>query len=338
MVYVEQMDDEERRRLKLMARREVGRVSERIRMVLLSSRGYTVGQIAAVFEVDEATVRDWLCRYKATGVEGLKDRPRSGRPRKVDAAAREELRLRVEAGPAESGYAFGYWTVATLVAHLTARLGLVVSGATARRTLHSLGYRFRRPRHSLPTDPLTRTKMWGLYERVMAAPEDAVLLCLDECDVHLLPVLRRMWMRRGQQARVPTPGTNRKHSVFGALNPDTGAWTYTVTTHKRSVEFIAFLERLLEEYPAVPLQLVLDNASIHTSKAVRAWLAEHPEVELLLLPTYAGHAQNPVEKVWWRLKDRVAADRLHADIDALAAGVDEFFASFTRQDALRLAA
>ncbi|MEJ7652629.1 MAG: helix-turn-helix domain-containing protein, partial [Chloroflexia bacterium] len=95
MVYVEQMDDEERRRLKLMARREVGRVSERIRMVLLSSRGYTVGQIAAVFEVDEAAVRDWLCRYKATGVEGLKDRPRSGRPRKVDAAAREELRLRV---------------------------------------------------------------------------------------------------------------------------------------------------------------------------------------------------------------------------------------------------
>lgn len=45
------LDESERRRLKQVARRAVGRVSERIRMVLLASRGYSIAQIAAIFRV-----------------------------------------------------------------------------------------------------------------------------------------------------------------------------------------------------------------------------------------------------------------------------------------------
>ena len=84
--------------------------------------------------------------------------------------------------------------------------------------------------------------------------------------------------------------------------------------------------------------LVLDNASIHGSRALLAWLAEHPRIELLYLPPYSGHRENPVEKVWWRLKDEVASDRLHASIDKLEAATHRFFASFTPEVALRLAA
>lgn len=57
MVFVRPVDGGERRELKRLARREVGRVSERIRIILLSSRGYNVPRIAEIFECDEATVR-----------------------------------------------------------------------------------------------------------------------------------------------------------------------------------------------------------------------------------------------------------------------------------------
>ena len=69
------LDESERRQLKQVARRAVGRVSERIRMVLLSSRGYSSAQIATIFECDEATVRHWLERYQAEKESGLQDRP-----------------------------------------------------------------------------------------------------------------------------------------------------------------------------------------------------------------------------------------------------------------------
>jgi transposase len=118
----------------------------------------------------------------------------------------------------------------------------------------------------------------------------------------------------------------------------TGQWVYQIYARRRSGEFLAFLAHLLLTYPARPLLLVLDNASSHKAQVVAAWVAEHPQVQLLWLPAYSGHKQNPVEKVWWRLKDQIAANRLHGSIDALVDAVHEFFGSFSPEDALRLAA
>ncbi len=332
------LDESERRRLKQLARRAVGRVSERIRMALLSSRGYSIAQIAAIFECDEATVRHWLDRYQAEKESGLQDRPRSGRPRKADPAARRLIRQTIEQPPAESGHPFGYWTTRTLAAHLAQTAGARLSAATVRRVLHALRYRWRRPRLTLPVDPAAAAIMWRLYDRIIQAPAQAAIVCLDECDVHLLPVLRAMWMRRGQQVGVLTPGTNRKRAVFGALEWSSGRWHYQMSEHKRASEFIAFLEQLLQAYPAQPLLIVLDTASIHKARAVEAWLGEHAQVQLLSLPAYSGHRHNPVETVWWRLKDQIAANRLHGSIDALVAAIHGFFTTFTQEDALRLAA
>jgi transposase len=338
MVYVRDLSEAERRLLKQQARRTVGRVAERIRMVLLSSRGYGVPEIARIFECDEATVREWIRRYEAEGLPGLKDRPRRGRPPCADAAVQERLRRTVRAGPQGVGYGGGTWTVLLLQIHLIAVEGLHLSCATVRRLLLRLDFRWRRPKLGLPTDPEARAKMQHLLERVLAAPADAVLLCLDECDVHLLPVLRSMWMPQGEQAEIPSPGSNRKRGIFGALAPESGRWHYRVTPKKTALEFLVFLEELLRAYPSEPLLLVLDNASIHTAKVVQAWIEGHPRVELLFLPSYAGHRENPVEKVWWRLKQQVAANRLYDDVDRLVAAVTQFFDGFTPEVALRLAA
>ena len=332
------LSEAERRELKRRARREVGRVSERVHMVLLADRGYGAAQIAAIFECSAATVRQWLSRFESGGVTALRDHPRSGRPRQADAAAQEQIRRSLEQPPSEAGYAFGCWSVVTLCAHLAERLGLVLSRATVRRVLIGLGYRWRRPKHVLPEDPAAGPKLWALFERVVQAPPGAAILCGDECDVHLVPVLRATWRPRGRQAQVPTPGTNRKVAVIGALEPATGRWTYELYQRKGAVEFIHFLERLLAAYPGRPILLILDNAGIHKAGCVATWLALHPSVELLFLPTYSGHRHNPVEKVWWRLKQQVAANRLHGSPAELVAAMRGFFAELTPEAALQLAA
>jgi len=338
MIFVRPLTDDERRVLQRLARTEVGRVSERMHMVLLSGRGYGVPQIAAIFNCDEATVRTWLARFEADGVDGVRDRPRSGRPRPADADAREAIGRILDQAPASCGGVAGYWTVAMLAAYLATVHGVALSRTTVRRAVRALDYRWRRPRHALRRDPEARAKMDRLAARVLGAPAAAAVLALDECDIHLLPVLRALWTRRGQQTRSPTPGGNRKRSVFGALDLETGTWHYAVCARKRAVEFVAFLEQLAAAYPERPLLLALDNASIHTARDVRTWLVDHPAVELLYRPAYSGHEQNPVEKVWWRLKDKVAANRLHGSLEEVVATAHAFFASFTPEDALRLAA
>jgi transposase len=338
MIHVRPLSEAERAELKRMARREVGRVGERARMVLLSGRGYGVSRIAEVFECGPATVRRWLARFEAEGAAGLRDRPRPGRPPKADGAARATIRREVERPAAAAGHRIGSWTVPTLRQRLAERWGVAVSPATLRRALVAEGYRWRRPRHRLPRDPDAARKMWALYERVVGAPVGAAVLCAGECDVHLLPVLRAMWMRRGRQARVPTPGTSRKLSVFGAFEPATGRWTYRMYRAKGQLEFANFVDRVLAAYPDRPVLLIVDDASIPTAGRITRYIAARPRLELLFLPTYAGHEQNPVEKIWWRLKGRAAANRLHASPDALAAAVRAFFDDLTPQQAIQLAA
>lgn len=45
-----------------------------------------------------------------------------------------------------------------------------------------------------------------------------------------------------------------------------------------------------------------------------------------------------MEKVWWRLKPQVTANRLHCDVDRLVGAVDAFFGGVTRSAARALAA
>ena len=166
---------------------------------------------------------------------------------------------------------------------------------------------------------------WRLAQIARALGSAATVLYLDECELQLLPVIRSMWMK-GPRVRVPTPGRNAKRAVFGALDARTGALHHALRERKRAVDFVAFLEQLARAYPTGDLVLVLDNVVTHDATLVRAWLArpERARIRLLWLPKYSAHEHNPIERVWGILKDKVAANRLHGSIDALAEEADRF--------------
>jgi hypothetical protein len=82
MFYVRQPTDDECMELKRMTRQEVGRVSQRAMMVLLSGQRRMVCDIAHTFGADAGTVRHWLRRFNAEGPAGLYDASRCGRPRR----------------------------------------------------------------------------------------------------------------------------------------------------------------------------------------------------------------------------------------------------------------
>lgn len=231
---------------------------------------------------------------------------------------------------------FSCWTVGSLATHLRERFNVFVSISTLRRVLHLLDYVCGRPKLVMPkrTDPGAGAKLARLNE-VLTEP-GATVITEDECDTHLLPTLRAMWHQRGHQPRIPTPGQNRRCPIFGGVNLRTGQWHYRLSAHKRSVDFIEFLTQLLQAYPIGPIYVILDNVSIHVSRAVRYWLAEHPRLQLVHLPTYAGHELNPVEKIWWRLKHKVAANRCFNTLAALMQFVQRHFDTLTPASVLQL--
>jgi hypothetical protein len=100
MIYVRRPTSEEQVELQRMTRQEVGRVSQRAQLVLLSAQRRSVPEIARSSICGRSA-----CASGCTGLiwpvpHGLYDAARSGRPRKVTAAVRDTLATLVTQDPA----------------------------------------------------------------------------------------------------------------------------------------------------------------------------------------------------------------------------------------------
>ncbi|HEY8044996.1 MAG TPA: helix-turn-helix domain-containing protein [Streptosporangiaceae bacterium] len=161
-------DDGEDRKIRRLAaaRHAPADWSERARIVTLSWDGLTVPAIAAETGCHQNTVRRWLHRFNAAGLDGLGDRPGAGRKRRITEAQRSaiialarsvppgrldrdgtgELSAEQEDGPAQ-------WTLDNLAE--TARdTGIAVGRSQVRRILLAEKVRWRQTRSwAASTDP-----------------------------------------------------------------------------------------------------------------------------------------------------------------------------------------
>ena len=153
---------------------------------------------------------------------------------------------------------------------------------------------------------------------------------VDESDIHLHPVLRKMWMRRGRQTKIPAPGTNQKVHIFGALDWKTGHIDHRVCAKKNAQHFLDFLDQLAAQrrHDSRKAILVLDNASYHTTGSVLRWLDEHRDrFYAFWLPTYSPEL-NVIDRFWGHLKGAALANHYFGDVwnltQALHEAVDNF--------------
>jgi transposase len=227
-----------------------------------------------------------------------------------------------------SPHAFGWcrtrWSCATLSLQLAAQRGSAVSRETIRRTLHQLGYAWKRARHSARDDDPDRvTKLARIRHLIETLPKNAALFFADELDIHLLPKLGYEWMLRGTQAEVETPGKNEKQYLAGALNYATGKLLHVLGERKNRFLFIALLEAIDRACPASKLgkiYVVADNYRIHKAQAVVQWLSKHPRFELVWLPAYCPRA-NPIERATGFVHDKCTRNHKRKRLRDLVADV-----------------
>jgi transposase len=297
----------------------------RAHILLLLAAGYPWATIAAVLFTSPATIARWKRRFDAGGVDEVLGRPR-GRPRSAAWAwAAVVVAWVLARRPADFGFAKSRWSCAAVAVVLGEDHGTPVSRETVRRWLRDAGLVWRRPRPVLrPRDPDRQAKLAALRALLRGLPADETAVFMDEVDINLNPKIGCLWMRRGQQAAVETPGTNDKRYLAGSIHWRTGRVLLTEGRPKEGRSAALFcrhlddLRRALRHYRVI--HVVCDNARTHKperSKAVREYLAAWGgRVVLHYLPTYAPEC-NPVERVWWRLHEAVTRNHRCATMEEL---------------------
>jgi|SRR5947209_16714866 transposase len=119
-------------------------------MVLLAAeQRLTAPAIAKMVREDDQTVRNWLKRYLAEGIEGLKDRPMPGAPPKVTKAYAEQLLSVVRRRPRRLEQPYSMWRLQRLADYLAEQTGLRVSDETVRTLLKEGEIVLSRPQHKI---------------------------------------------------------------------------------------------------------------------------------------------------------------------------------------------
>jgi putative transposase len=293
----------------------------RAHIILLLSEGYAWSLVCAVLFCSTATVARWQARFAAGGVDALAGARRGRRAVLVGWTLTVVTWVRTLT-PRDFGYCRSRWCCATLAVVLYDTHRVRVSDDTVRRWLRAEGMVWRRPR-PVPgkADPRKAYRLRRVRELLRDLPADEAAVFEDEVDLNLNPEIGCAWMPRGRQAEVVTPGTNVKRYMAGSISWRTGELVETLGTRRDAALFVRHLDDLRRRFRRYKvIHVVCDNARFHTaegSKLVRAYLAQWGHrVKLHYLPAYAPK-HNPVERVWWHLREEVTRNHRCATIEEL---------------------
>src|SRR5262245_3793993 len=294
----------------------------RAHILLLLADGWAWATIAALLYTSSSTIARWQRRFRQGRLAAVFP---AGAPRRpVSAWVAVVVRWVLELAPADFGFARSRWSCEAVAVVLAEDHGAPVSRETVRRWLRGAGLVWRRPRPTLrPKDP-RRAQILAALRRLGGRPPDGTALFMDEVELHTNPKVGCMWMRKGQQAAVETPGTNAKRVLAGSIHWRTGRVVLTEGLPKEGRTAALFcrhlddLRRAFRHYKVI--HVICDNAKTHKpdkARLVKEYLAGWGHrVVLHYLPLYAPEC-NPIERVWWRLHEQVTRNHRCQTMDEL---------------------
>jgi transposase len=265
----------------------------RAKIILASGAGEGVRPMARRLETSMDTVCAWRRRYLAEGIDGLRSRPMSGRPKRIT-EAKERAVVAATMRPPKGAT---HWSAERLAREVD------LSAATVLRIWRKYGLQpHRTETFKFSKDPDFDTKMADVVGLYLDPPERALVLCVDEkSQIQALnrtqPILP---MRPGLPARMTHDyQRNGTTSLFAALEVATGKVHGQCFERHTHEEFIAFLNSLDKRYPRREIHLICDNYGTHKHPSVTAWLAAHPQFHFHFTPTSSSWL-NLVER-WFAL-------------------------------------
>jgi transposase len=292
----------------------------RSRILLLAAGGHLDQGISKALSIQRRTVALWRRRVIEHGIGCVWDIA-PGRGRKARLKGKDVARI-VKATLHNKPPGATHWSTRSMAR----------SQNVSKNTIHRIWQDHQLKPHRTKTFKLSRdpdfveklTDVVGVY---LTPPQNAVVLCVDEKSQ--IQALDRT--QPGLPLKPGRCGTfthdYRRHgttTLFAALQVAEGKVIGECYSRHRHQEFLRFLRRLDEEFPAgKTLHLILDNYGTHSHPKVRAWLGKHPRFVLHFIPTSSSWL-NLVERWFAELSEKAVKRGSFKSVEELEKAIEAF--------------
>ena len=264
----------------------------------------------------------WRTRFAASGIDGLKDKPRPG-AKPIYTQATGKRILAVLDKPVPKGRA--RWTC-ELVAEALDDVDVNYVRRFLRKQKIDLAGRKSWCESNDPDFAAKAADVVGLY---MAPPKNAIVVCVDE-----KPSIQALERAQGY-LKLPNGRALTGHShdykrhgtstLFAAFEVATGKVKAAHKKRRRRKEFLDFMDEVVAAYPRSRLKVILDNLNTH--KKNEEWLARHPKVTFHYTPTRASWL-NQVEGWFSILQGQSLTGASFTSVEQLRAHIDAFIDTY----------
>jgi transposase len=114
---------------------------------IIAYANHSARQVGEMLGTTTETVIRWASAFRRSGLDGLRDRVKGHRPRRLDAAAEQLVREWVTTARDADGKRV-HWTLKRLCLEAHRRLGVTIGHTAMGESLHRLGLAVKRPRPS----------------------------------------------------------------------------------------------------------------------------------------------------------------------------------------------
>lgn len=136
--------------------------------------------------------------------------------------------------------------------------------------------------------------------------------------------IQKTWFPKGKQRMIKTAGRHRGAKLIGALDYESGEVFCVQEEQYTAVEFLAFLEKLVQKHDGKKIVIILDNAKIHRAKLLQPFLEENKEsLTLTYLPPYSPEL-NIIEGLWGWLKSDIINNVFFNCVNEIKKAVNEW--------------
>ena len=257
--------------------------------------GVTHDIVMQTFGIGSRTLFNWIRRFNESGIDGLIEGSRSGRPRRISKEQTDDYIELIE-NPESVGET--HWTARKFHGYLREELNHEVGYSTVVRWLHENNFRLKVPRPWPHEQDEEKRKEFMEELKSWLADSDIDLWYLDETGIEGDPRPRRRWEKVGKVGKVPYKGEHIRMNVAGMICPRTGCFYSLEFTHIDSTVFQVFLDNANQDIKLERKRnlLICDNATWHRKKSL-----DWGNFELKRLPPYSPDF-NPIERLWRILK------------------------------------
>lgn len=297
MVFVNSLTELETSSLQEIIREHLSACTRiRATAVLLSDQKMSLQSIASVSGVCRQTTSIWLTNWKEQGIDGLIDKPRSGRPPELSSSQETEIIEMVEKSPR---------SLKQVLVEIEARWNIRLSKLTLKRLCKKAKLSWKRVRKSLRSkrDDKEFSKAVEDIKILLEKADKGELnfYYFDESGFTLEPCVPYAWQRVGEQIEIPSSKSNRLN-VLGFIDRDCHFESYVFEGSVTSEVVIACFDKFTEKITKKTVVLI-DNASMHTSNAflenVEKWEAQNLFIQNI--PPYSPEL-NKIEILWRKIK------------------------------------